>query len=284
MELYKDHANKIEFTNPDPHGQVLAAVSFNGESLPAAPTNLGNGKFELTLPWVATSGVFTVTWQFSVTGRGILTKTETHNVVVPLVEVNELRQELELPDVTDDHLMMQERRVRKIIEAHCGQSFDSSLEYRVVRGSGDQYLRLPKRIISGGSLVDTRLAVPWVGFSIRDDGWSLRRENGYYYDIVTTTAPIYAPSERIGSYWPNGVEWNISGLWGWESVPAAVREAALVLIEQRMCGQSYRDNYMSRVRASDWQFDYFQEANLGTGNVVADKLLEPFIVVRAAVI
>lgn len=288
MELFRDRTNTITFTNPDPRGQVLATVTFNGEPIPTAPVPIGGGKYNLVLPWVSTSGVFTVQWQFSVAGRGILIKTETHNITVPLVEVSEIRSELEIgPEHSDSHLYMAERRVRKIIEAHCGQKFEETLETLTVRGSGDNYLRMPKRLIEVKSMVDTRLAIPWVGVAVKNDGWFLKRTDGYYYDAVTTTAPIYAPYQYggVNAKFPNDVEWAINGRWGWESVPSAVREAALVLLEQRVCTQTqYRDNFISTMRTSDWQLQFFQESNLGTGNVVADQLLQEYVVVSAAVI
>ena len=56
-------------------------------------------------------------------------------------------------------------------------------------------------------------------------------------------------------------------------------------MEQRICGQAgYRDNYLSSMKAADWRFDYFQEAVIGTGNVVADQLLEEYINHGAAVV
>lgn len=231
-------------------------------------------------------GEFDVVWQFELNGEPAV-KVDHFSVVVPLVELDDMRFELELPEATDSQLIMGERRVRKIIEAYTNQTFAPTNEVLVVRSIGDQYLRLPKRAIAVQDIVDTRSAIPWTGYELRNDGWSLKRTSGYYYDTVTVTAPIYVPYQYGGPVrgWPSGVDWQITGLWGWTQVPSAVREAAMALLEQRMCGQTqYRDNYMASMKASDWRFDFFQESSFGTGNVVADQLLADYQAVRAAVI
>lgn len=232
-------------------------------------------------------GDFQVNWVFGVNDVGAQ-KLEDISVVVPLVSGPDIRTELELgSDVSWDTIVLAERRVRGIIEAHCDQSFMPTTETIIVRGNGDQFMRLPKRLLSVTDMVDTRMAIPWVGYQITNDGWSIQRTDGYYYDTSTVTAPIYAPPAFGGlpRGWPTWVEWAITGEWGWKTVPNKVREAALVLIEQRLCPQTaYRDNYMSSMKAADWRFDFFQEAVQGTGNVLADQLLAPYVRVGAGVI
>lgn len=242
---------------------------------------------ELPLSQTQENGEVEVVWTFVVDGQPA-TKTDVFNVVTPLVSLADIKTELELDeDVTDTQLIMAERRVRKIIEAHCGQKFHAQVETLTVNGQGDRYLRLPKRLVTASDVIDSRNAISWVGYVIAHGGWSLKRTTGYYYDVVTTVAPIYAPYQYGGKYatWPRDITWDITGTWGWSRVPDAVSEAALVLLEQRLCGQAaYRDSYLSSMKASDWRFDYFQEAIQGTGNVVADQLLENFVVVGTAVV
>ncbi len=232
-------------------------------------------------------GEFEVLWSFGITDVPV-TKVDNFEVIVPLVDNSDIRAELELgTDVTNATIVLAERRVRKLIEAHCDQNFMPENKTVIVRGNGDRYMRLPQRLISVTDIVDTRMAVPWVGYVVASDGWMLHRVDGYYYDSATVTAPIYAPPQ-YGGYrhgWPQDVEWAVTGRWGWETVPTKVKEAALVLLEQRLCAQSaYRDNYMSSMKAADWRFDFFQEAIQGTGNVVADQLLAEYVRVGVGVI
>lgn len=252
----------------------------------ALPNDVQRWTATLNISKTQNVGSLKVVWTFAIDGEPV-TKTDNFTVTVPLISLNDMRTELELgPDVTNTALVQAERRVRKIIESYCGQRFEPTNEVLITHGNGDKILKMPKRSLEVTSMTDTRYAVPWVGFQVVQDGWGLKRTDGYYYDIYTSTAPIYAPSVNgIGGHWPANVEWAIAGRWGWDAVPNEVQEAAIVLLEQRLCSQAnYRDNYISRMRASDWQFDFFQEANSGTGNVVADQLLSDFIVVRGALI
>lgn len=231
---------------------------------------------------------FNIVWTFSVNGQDAA-KVDRLTVVVPLVDLDDIRSELELPtETTDAQIVLMERRVRRIIEAHCNQKFEPRVETLTLTGVGTKQLTLPKRLISVTALRDNRAGALWFGFSIQNDGWALRRVSGYYYgEDATSSAPIYAPYTSHGLYakWPAGFVWEVTGTWGWEYVPEEVREAALTLLEQRLCSQSaYRDNYLSSMKAADWRFDYFQESILGTGNAVADSLLESYRVVGAAVV
>ena len=288
MELYKNKVNTIEFRNPEPNGQVLASATFNGVPVQVAPEHVGGGLYRLSLPWVTTSGVYNVVWTFATQGRGMLTKTESYRVITPLLETQEIRDELELgQETTDAQIVLQERRVRRIIENHCGQVFDETQETLMVRGRGESMLWLPKRLLVPLQVTDTRSGLPWTGFAVEEDGWALRRTTGEYYDTITSVAPIYAPYQYggVNAKWPSKVAWAITGSWGWSEVPESVREAGLVLLEQRMCNQSaYRDNYLSSMKAADWRFDIAPDAFAGTGNVVSDQLLKDYVTSSAAVI
>jgi hypothetical protein len=180
---------------------------------------------------------------------------------------------------------MLERRVRQIIESHTQQEFAPRAGTEIVTANGGNILSLQRRLLSVTSLQDMHSMLPWGWYTIVNDGWGLRKNWGYQ-GVVTANAPIHAPSLH-GRYaqWSQGIPWSITGTWGYTFVPSRVQEAALALMEQRVCGQAgYRDSYLSSMKASDWRFDYFQEAVIGTGNVVADQLLEEYVNHGAAVV
>lgn len=215
-------------------------------------------------------------------------KADYFDIVVPLVSVSEAREELDIPvDITDDQIIVAERKARRIIERFCGQKFEPTNETIIVKGRGDKILRTPKRVISIDEFTEFRTGLATAGYEIRGDGWELLRTLQYYYDeVLTVTGPIYDPFRSYGTYtWPYGLEYNVTGLWGWERVPSPVYDAALVLIEQRLCPESmYRDSYLETMKSSDWNLTINSAAYDATGNVVADHLLSPYRVVQAAVI
>lgn len=232
-------------------------------------------------------GEVKVEWNFSINGTEA-TKIDYLDVIVPLAPYSTIREELDLgSDVTDDDISMAERRVRKIVENYCGQQFAPVNETILVRAKGTNRLVVPKRLISVEDVTDTRTGfVLTSGYELRNDGWELTRTFNYLYDTdLTVLGPIYDPWRYGTLNWSEGSFWNVKGRWGWERVPSHVQEAALILMEQRLCPQAaYRDNYLQSVTAADWRMQYSPQAYSGTGNVVADQILSPYMVLKAAVI
>ena len=284
LDIYGDQADATP-TAICTHDTLAQELVVNG---PETVNGAQRWTAELGLIHTQAIGPVLVQWDFTVNGIAAQKK-EYFDVITPLVDLDDIRVELELgTDVTDAQLVQHERRVRRIIEAACGQKFHQTTETIYATGRGDTELWLPKRALVLTDVSDTRSMVPWAGYVIDNDGWSLKRTvGGYYYSTVTVTAPIYAPFQYGGPYpkWPANVMWALTGDFGWYTVPQPVEEAALVLLEQRMCNQSaYRDNYLSSMKAADWRFDIAADAYVGTGNVVADQLLQEYVVSGAAVI
>ena len=232
-------------------------------------------------------GPLAVDWSFSIGGQPVQ-KTDYFSVVVPLVDISDVRGELEVPvNITDSQIMRAERQVRRIVERTCGQQFSPTKETVLVKGSGATSIKLPKRLISIDNVTDPRTGLQLVNFDIRNDGWNLIRTSYMYNSpTLTVTGPIFDPyNYNYTLTWLSGHEWSITGTWGWNYPPPAVQDATLVLIEQRLCPETiYRDNYFTSMKASDWRFDIGNGAFTGTGNVVSDQLLAPYIVSNVAVI
>src|SRR5690606_11869586 len=131
-----------------------------------------------------------------------------------------------------------ERLVRQVIEAHTGQYFGKRVDRKVVssqqkvlnfdvpliefRGISDRYLTLT-----------TTLAPPKIPYEILNDGFSLALdlEN---YDVKTDSLWILN-ARRQGCYF-------IEGTFGYNRVPADVKEAALLIAGVWGCNQAvWRD-------------------------------------------
>jgi hypothetical protein len=77
----------------------------------------------------------------------------------------------------------------------------------------------------------------------------------------------------------NEAQYNISGQWGWNSVPAAVQEAAALLAHDYACADVlYRDRYLTSMTAADWRIQFNAGAFSDTGNVRANQLLEEYVI------
>lgn len=242
-----------------------------------------------------TTGDLRVEWDGTIEGVSI-NKDDYFQVVVPLVSLDTLRLELELGDeFSDEKIILAERRVRRIIERTTGQVFAPTQQnlWATQTSSGD--IRLPQRLISF-------TAVGGVGntlyYTIAGENWWLNslihnplkrtgiRAGAYVNDageeLYSSGAPIRYP---FGSRAPATSKVLVSGVWGYETVPSDIEEAAIILIEQQLCPDSlYAERYLKTMTAADFRFEFDPGAYRGTGNVIADQLLSKYRVRAAAVI
>lgn len=229
---------------------------------------------------------FVVRWEFTIDGVPVAQE-EHYEVVVPLVSTNRIREELFLgPEVTDKDLVLAERRVRRIIEDVCGQTFSLRKDTLNVKASRDPYLRLPERLFTLESAHMSGFPLNTALVNMGNDGWVLYKVNAYPAGIIYSPKHVIDdPYSAAANIWRSDSWVSITGYWGWEKVPAAVEEAALILIEDRLCPETlYRDRYLETMTAADWRIQFNPEAYRGTGNAVADQILRNFIVRAMAVI
>ena len=238
----------------------------------------------VAVPFSITSsdGPFTIDWSFVVEGQ-TQTIQETHEVVTPLFTKDDLAYDTHgLGKLTDDEVKRLESLIRKVIEAHTGQSFGLRKGYLYAYGKGGNVLKLSERI---AELTDKGYRVSNDGFSIvspvsNGDGYNIKvpaEEEALYNSLHGYPTTNYSFKE--------GLRYKVSGSFGWSSVPQDIKEAALLLAEQFSCNESlWRDRYLRAISAADWRFDFQDAAFVGTGSVSADQLLAKYTVTRAVVI
>lgn len=276
LDIYGETADSIPTATVTTPDGVLRAVSVSADTAPAGVSQ--RWVVVLGLSDTQWAGEVRVDWSFEINGEEV-TKTDWYDVVVPAVQISDIRGELDVPsEVSDADITKAERRVRRIIEKHCGQKFQKTRETLLVHANGGRMMVLPKRLISVDAVKDSRTDLTITGYELRNNNWMLRRTLQFYSgDTLTVTGPIFDPF-KLGSYsWPRGVDFAIEGIWGWERVPEPVAEASLILIEQQLCPEAiYRERYLTSMKAADWRFDVSSSAFGGTGNVVADQLLSDY--------
>jgi len=246
------------------------------------------GKFSITIPYlfVQTDGYLTVQWDFQYEENAqvydFTTKTFV-TVSTPYLTLSEIEPILGPLGFTDAELLYAEQAARRVIDAHTGQKFAVSDETIKVASESNNFM-LPKRLISVTS------SNPEVtDFEIQRDGWVyalITPTLVEYYDrsFASSNGVIYAPYDvkRDAAYLGQTSRANrvieITGRWGWEQVPQAVREAAILLTEDFLSPENaYRDKYLESLTSPDWRIQYHGSAFRGTGNVRVDKLLEDYV-------
>ncbi len=217
------------------------------------------------------------------------------DVVTPILPIRDIQAILG-DNFNDEEVADVERAVRHIIQAHTGQFFGKFFGKKYITGSGEPYLRLPSKLISlntvnGNTYWNDALAVRGSGWYLQSrtygvptvradfDGW---HEDPWGY---SGRVPIVAPYTKTTFNFLDNVEYEVDGVWGWNSVPTAVQEAARLLVNDYACSDSmYRDRFLSSMTAADWRIQFHEGAFSNTGNVRANQLLAEFVLRRGWVI
>lgn len=246
-----------------------------------------------------------VTWSLSIGGTPV-TKTEYYDIVTNYVSVSEVKAIW--PHLSDDQAVDLESNVRRIIDAYCGQNFGGSTKTLTVNGAGEDFLRLPERllVLQGIQTLTTTLDIK--DSIITGDGWYLKKgwtagnvyttsDNQYFtnvddfwinnpdvgepgYEKPEHGYVIHAPRQyAMTTPWMKDYPFKITGSWGWVRVPVDVSLAAKLLINDYGCNEElYRDRYLKAVKFADTDIDFGQPSWGGTGNVRADQLLSEFVI------
>ncbi len=211
-------------------------------------------------------------------------------VVTPILPLDAIARILDVQE-SDESVAEIEKVVRKIIQAHTGQSFGKFVGTKSITGSGEPHLRLPARLLRLRKVNNSANLLP--NLVVRGDGWYIQNLNwgipplkadfhGLHY---LSNGVIEAPIGIKRYSWAENVEYVIDGDWGWDAVPGAVQEAARILINDYSCADSaYRDRYIQSVSAVDWRMEFNSGAYSETGNVKADQLLNNYVLKRGWIV
>lgn len=231
------------------------------------------------IPYAITrsDGAFEVTWTYTVDSTSY-TRKEEHFIVTPLFTEAELTAwDSDFSTLSATQVIDLEKKVRKVIETYTGQTFGYREGLSIMRGSGT-FMNSTERIISVTSITDY-----YGGWMITESKWGMFSTNTNLPDSgLNVKIPIQEEALYYGTGVTPGFETNtfyeVEGEFGWLSVPENVKQAALLLAESFSCNESlWRERYLKAVRAADWRFDMHDSAFVGTGSVVADQLLQPYI-------
>lgn len=308
MELYRSSNDRTVYLDVPvpPTGTTIDATVWDGDDLVHTFNTVAyaSNRFTVTLPFslMQYDRSLRVNWKFPYVedGEAYEYDDDTYvEIVTPILTFDEIRAILDDPEIdysaTDDEVYRIERAVRYIIQAHTGQSFGKYVGKKSVTGSGDSYLRLPARLISASSVNGNTF---WQGsLALRGSGWFLRSKaygvppiradwDGFNETTVYSSgAPISTPGSRLTHTFLQHVEYEIDGVWGWKAVPAAVKEAAKLLINDYACADTnYRDRFITSMTAADWRIQFHEGAFSNTGNVRANQLLAEFVLRRGWVV
>lgn len=292
MEIYRNELANIDLKVPvTAVNGTFEVTAYEGNTLlytfPTVAQISGGYRVNLPFSLVQADKSFEIRWKFNYLESSVsktYTSTTKVDVVTPYVTIDEIKTAIpEAAGFSDAELIRLERRIRGVIDNYTGQSFGRYVGTRDVIGSGDAELRTSDRLvrldnITGANIIysDDGVSSPGL-YTTRGDGWyvgfSAPIPTGDYVfeNVIRDPDTIYKRGFR------DNVVYSITGVWGWDDVPAEVKEAALILCEDEICPQSeYRDRYLKSISGDGWRYEFNPNAYYGTGSVIADQLLDQF--------
>lgn len=248
--------------------------------------------FNLPFSLTHTDKELEVNWVFNYNEAGSIYEYNNRvqvNVVTPILPLVDIRK-IVGDQFSEDEMYDIEKAVRNIIQSHTGQFFGKFIGKKTVSGSGESNLRLPGRLmkltsINGNIYWNQMLALRGAGWFLQNKAHgipSIRADfDGWHENPWTSTVPIGINMFNFIEH----AEYEINGVWGWNSVPEAVQEAAKLLINDYACGDNnYRDRFLTSMTAADWRLQFHEGAFSNTGNVRANQLLAEYVLRRGWVV
>lgn len=298
MEIYREQPEDIAFKVPPGTTTATATISRDGLLIGDPQVFEAEGEGALTtvtvaVPYKAIRYDGKVVIEISSQSDEEYINRYTLDVVTPVLSLEDVA-EIIGANTTPQKARETERAVRVIIEAYTGQRFGLDKSVKTIVGQGEGRLQLPQRLIAYTGIGVSGVQLSPIRFSIGSEGWLLNAVAPDWLEIkeappeeLLDTNPMGGPI-RVPAWYRSsfidGQSYVIDGLWGWESTPMDVEEAARLLVNDYACNQAaYRDRYLEIIKSSDWTMQFSPRAWEGTGNARADFILSqykrPFVLI-----
>ena len=182
-------------------------------------------------------------------------------------------------DVSVDDAIKAERIVRMIIDNMTG-GFYYMKKLELVKGGGLDYLLMDEPIWELLELSENNVLL-WEPGSDETYAASFDNTSVILLDDSETDRNEHRPIwfRRYDSpIFVEGYDYEVLAKFGWPVLPAAIKQASMLLIEDYFCGNlRYVNRYIEKYDNSAFKITYNVGAFAGTGNVMADRLLQPYI-------
>lgn len=290
-----DTSKTLTLTLPSDPASNTVSVSLYHEfgSLVSGPTNATR----------TSTGVYTITYGQSASGIYILNSAGKHradftytisgtsytqsqyiNVYTPYItSTNFFNDHPELEDDWSDKFDKIEKKVRNIINTFCGQSFEYyPNKYIEISGSGKKSLHLPLPI---ATLTKVTANVGDSDESVLHDSTDATLNNiekskephnfqsSYYIQFKKSVLDSVQTILTTAKF-DRDDDYKIEGDFGWRYVPNNIEQAADILIEDLMSGDSeFRRHAVTKVEMDVTRYDFRESFYETTGNIDADVLL-----------
>jgi hypothetical protein len=290
-----DTSKTLTLTLPSDPASNTVSVSLYHEfgSLVSGPTNATR----------TSTGVYTITYGQSASGIYVLNSAGKHradfiytiggtsytqsqyiNVYTPYITSTAFfNDHPELEDDWSDKFDKIEKKVRNIINTFCGQSFDYyPNKYIEISGSGKKSLHLPlpiatlRKVTANVGDSDESVLHDSTDATLNNIEKSKEPHNfqSSYYIQFKKSVLDSVQTILTTARFDYDDDYKIEGDFGWRYVPNNIEQAADILIEDLMSGDSeFRRHAVTKVEMDVTRYDFRESFYETTGNIDADVLL-----------
>lgn len=239
-----------------------------------------------------------VTWEYDLDGFTI-TGDEFTVISTPYAEIGEIIDELGLGTEPTDlnfypyaKLRAAERLARFQIDNYTGRTFGQRLGAQIVYGNNSDTLIFTEAMTAFTKveqddqlLYDSTIPFNALAYDIvlTETGQGIRLTNTGDSDV--SILPPTATWTTTKPHFVNNSRYKIYGTLGYRYVPVQVKQAAMLLINDHLFNDSlWRERYISEFDTGQMSVKLRDTAFTGTGNLLADDLLDPFKITGIVVI
>ena len=239
-----------------------------------------------------------VTWTYVLDS---VTTTFKQDVIIstPYVSIGEIIDELGLgAEPTDPNyfsyakLRSSERIARLMIENHTGRKFGQRLDSQVCYGNGSDTLIFFEAMTDFSQIYqdDTLIYDKTTGYNAygyiielteTSQGVRITHSSDLGMSVIPPSGRYEAP--HLG--WADGSRFKIYATMGYDYIPLEVKQAAYLLVSDNLYNDSlWRQRYVSKFDTGQMSVQLRDTAFTGTGNLLADNLLDAFKIIGIVVI
>lgn len=208
-----------------------------------------------------------VTWDFILNGSPV----KQTQLVSVVPEYSDLSQLVEIaPDsATLGEVIEASNFARILIESVTHQKFYPTFCSYTIRGSGNDRLLLPARIISIEKVARQQEdLLSSYSYGVTDSNFGIKLFDPQLDSSLVAQGITFSKNKRF----------QVDGVFGWSAVPENVSKAHKLLVNDWFCGDTiFVKKYVQKQKAADWSSELYTLAFKETGNSFADRLLAPYV-------
>lgn len=273
-------------------------VAISSGTATADTEDVGHYVINLTSQHTSFDRTLRITWSYMLDGRTV-NEEEWTVISTPYAEISEIITELGLGSEPVDYnyfphakLRSAERMARLMINNYTGREFAQRLGEQIVYGNGSDTLIFSERMSAFTKIeqddqviYDSDNNINLLGYDIvlTETGQGVRIANSSQLDVTEYPASAYLYPPKLK--FVNGSRYKIYGTLGYPYIPLAVKQACFLLISDLLYNDAlWRQKYISEFDTGNMKVKLRDTAFTGTGNLLADDLLDPYKITGIVVI